>query len=123
MTSLLTDDGVDLFIWGNAETNVTIIAASIPILRVLVREVKSSARRYYASRDNPTALRSHGRTHANTVTISSRAAPRSQKMDDQSDRSILDETPRPGHILQTSEVAIEYRKYDGNDDMYEMDPV
>ncbi|KAK1758832.1 hypothetical protein QBC47DRAFT_409662 [Echria macrotheca] len=40
-------DGITLFIWGNAESCVTIIAASIPILRVFAREVKT---RYYTTR-------------------------------------------------------------------------
>ena len=40
---------MDLFIWGNAEVDVTIIAASIPVLRVFAREIRTSARRYYIS--------------------------------------------------------------------------
>ena len=36
---------MDLFIWGNAESAVTIIAASIPILRALFREFRTSAKR------------------------------------------------------------------------------
>lgn len=44
-------DGVDLFIWGNAESAITIMAASIPILRVLVRDAAIS-RRYYKSEDS-----------------------------------------------------------------------
>ncbi len=65
---------------------MTIIAASIPILRVLIREVKTSARRYYATRDNTAPQRSGGRSQNNTVIISS-GMPPSQKLDDQSDKS------------------------------------
>ena len=36
--SLATADAVDLWVWGNAETAVTIVAASIPMLRALVHE-------------------------------------------------------------------------------------
>jgi hypothetical protein len=38
------DDNVDLFIWGHAESAVTIMAASVPILRALFREFHSSAK-------------------------------------------------------------------------------
>ncbi len=105
---------MQLFIWGNAETNVTIIAASVPILRVLIREVRTTARRYYnGSRDNPTPHQSHGRSQNNTVVISS-AAVYGQKRDDQSDKSIMSDAPKTasGRILQTSEVAIEYGRFD-----------
>jgi hypothetical protein len=51
------DDGVDLFVWGNAESAVTIVAASIPTLRVLIREVKSSATRYYNTMNESTSTR------------------------------------------------------------------
>ncbi|KAL1837602.1 hypothetical protein VTJ49DRAFT_3620 [Mycothermus thermophilus] len=42
-------DGVDLWLWGNAETSVTIIAASIPMLRVLIRDVRTATRRTYGA--------------------------------------------------------------------------
>ncbi|KAL1835187.1 hypothetical protein VTK73DRAFT_6084 [Phialemonium thermophilum] len=35
--SLLADDGVELVLWGSAEPAVTIVAASLPILRALLR--------------------------------------------------------------------------------------
>ncbi|KAK0721101.1 hypothetical protein B0H67DRAFT_644264 [Lasiosphaeris hirsuta] len=38
-------DGVTLVIWGNAEAAVTIMAASVPMLRMLVRSVRPSRRR------------------------------------------------------------------------------
>ncbi|KAK4646798.1 hypothetical protein QC761_213980 [Podospora bellae-mahoneyi] len=42
-------DGVTLVIWGNAEAAVTIMAASVPMLRALVRTVRPSRRRNYYS--------------------------------------------------------------------------
>lgn len=44
-------DGKDLVTWGAAETAVTIMAASIPVLRVLVRDMASS-RGYVKSGEN-----------------------------------------------------------------------
>src|SRR3569833_2847478 len=123
------DDGVDLFLWGNAESNVTIIAASIPILRVLIREVKTSARRYYVSNGNTaTGLRSNGRTLNNTIVISGGAVQtqNSQKQDDQSDKSILGgaDASRNGRIVRTNEINVEYRtRRDGDSDEYERDHV
>jgi hypothetical protein len=38
------DDGVTLVIWGSAEAAVTIMAASVPMLRMLVRGTRGSGR-------------------------------------------------------------------------------
>jgi len=43
---IYTDDGVTLVIWGNAEAAVTIMAASVPMLRMLFRGVRPSPRRH-----------------------------------------------------------------------------
>ncbi|PKS05033.1 hypothetical protein jhhlp_008399 [Lomentospora prolificans] len=43
-----SDHGAPLVIWGNAESAITIIAASIPLLRALVVEVRTSSSRRYA---------------------------------------------------------------------------
>lgn len=105
----MKDFQVDLWIWGNAETNVTIVAASIPVLRVLVKEVKSSARRYYVSTEDHTTNRS-GYRNQHTITISAGRNSRHQRIrsqDAQSDKSILDD--KPG-IVRTKEVAVEYHK-------------
>lgn len=37
----LVDDAYYLILWGEAETTITIMAASIPVLRVLIKEVRS----------------------------------------------------------------------------------
>ena len=43
----VTDEGYDLVIWGGAEVAITICAASVPLLRVLIREVRSLTRQRY----------------------------------------------------------------------------
>jgi len=40
----MADEGVPLVIWGIAEAAVTIMASSVPMLRVLVRSVRPSRR-------------------------------------------------------------------------------
>ena len=114
------DDGVDLYIWCNAETCVTTIATSIPILRVFVWEVQTSARKYYVNTDgeNNTAFgvgqaskkdkRSPLQSH-NTTVISaqhSRFARRKGEDDFSDDFSMFEGQDK--HILQTSDVAVEY---------------
>ncbi|KAK1833996.1 hypothetical protein QBC39DRAFT_389658 [Podospora conica] len=42
-----TYEGYDLVIWGGAEVAITICAASVPLLRVLIREVRSLTRQRY----------------------------------------------------------------------------
>lgn len=37
-----SDNGIELVLWGNAESAVTIVAASVPVLRVLIRDVRST---------------------------------------------------------------------------------
>ena len=136
---MLADDGVDLFIWGNAESSVTIVAASIPILRVLVREARTTARRYYVSKDatsSGSGLRSKaGRTQTNTVVISSgnlasanRQANISKIQDDSSDKSILSDGPYRAsgnsRIVRTKEVNVAYQsRKDTDSDDFEMQPV
>lgn len=40
--SYVTDEGGNLVIWGSAEVATTIMAASIPVLRVLIRDIRES---------------------------------------------------------------------------------
>jgi hypothetical protein len=118
-----TEDGVDLFIWGNAESSVTIIAASIPILRVLVREARTSARRYYMTKEGASsATRSrNGRSQHNTVVIStgtggvSRTVISKPKLDNSSDKSILSDPPANGKIMRTNEINVAYQSRLDND--------
>ncbi|KAF6798759.1 integral membrane protein [Colletotrichum musicola] len=128
MLSFDPADGVDLFIWGNAESCVTIVAASIPVLRVLIREVRSSGRRYYISggprpedafSSSTLQPRAARKEPARTiVTVSGGRTPKTP--DNWSDRSILDDTHSPGHIVQTREVAVEFEARRDSDSMFEM---
>ncbi len=65
------DSMVDLNYWSDAESNVTIIAASIPILRVLLREVKTtmSSRKPYllSTMDSGKISRTHNNGNNTTV--------------------------------------------------------
>jgi hypothetical protein len=57
---------VELFLWGNAETCVTIVAASIPTLRILLLSVR---RRHNGSCDEPNNIQS---SFLNSLHISTR---------------------------------------------------
>jgi hypothetical protein len=140
-----SDSSVEGVLWGYIETSFTIIAASIPLLRVLVKTVRSTGRYYAADesqRDNPTGQsksRQHSRpttlvpgdTQSNTVTVTSRrlrdAPERRFVGDDDSDKSILadERLPVPGRILQTSEVVVDYNdrkdKGSASSEGYELD--
>lgn len=132
-------DGVDLFIWGNAESCVTIVAASIPVLRVLIRDVATTAaRRYYASsgsQGGTKALKSQNTHVAASSARRSRIDNLARKEDDSSDRSILDgqtgvgvavcDNTLPihhpsGQIMRTDEVAVEYHERKGGYEMQNM---
>ena len=107
------DDGIDLFIWGNAESCVTIIAASIPILRVFVRDVQTSARKYYLNTDGESQTNQGSKKSKRNITaVASTQHSRSTGRkgdDDSSDKSILDGFSSHGkHIMQTNEIAVEY---------------
>ncbi|KAK3358706.1 hypothetical protein B0T25DRAFT_563784 [Lasiosphaeria hispida] len=52
-------DGVTLVIWGNAEAAVTIMAASVPMLRMLVRSVRPSRRRQHHPSHHSSRSRRH----------------------------------------------------------------
>ncbi|TDZ24740.1 hypothetical protein Cob_v002411 [Colletotrichum orbiculare MAFF 240422] len=137
-----TYDGSDLVIWGTVETGVTIVAASIPVLRVLVRDVASTARKYYGNSagtrtggnqagGNQTGGNRLGITRSNTVTVTTTTRKGSVKKkdklaDDRSDRSILgdDEEPEFGKIVRTNEIVVEYdtrSDYGGHNASYEME--
>ncbi|CAJ2511703.1 Uu.00g073280.m01.CDS01 [Anthostomella pinea] len=103
-------EGVHLLIWSTAETATTIIAASIPVLRVLFLEMRSSNGRYYEhSSANGTKKPRQGRTGNNTVTVTATGRPRTTQFskDDDSDRSILHGTGI-GKITKTDEVRIHF---------------
>ncbi|VBB71302.1 Putative protein of unknown function [Podospora comata] len=109
-------DAIDLWIWANAEVSASIVAASIPMLRVLVRDAKTS-RQYHSGYVKETGASGN---RSRMITISSRPAPTSSDLelhrlgdDDQSDRGILvqnGEKVNPGKngIAQVTEFTVQY---------------
>ncbi|KAI0174031.1 hypothetical protein BJ166DRAFT_574367 [Pestalotiopsis sp. NC0098] len=123
-----TWDGVDLVEWGAAETAVTVIATSIPILRALFSELRSTARSNSkgTGKDAMPASQSRFSRMSKTpaVVVNARARPVSQQElnegDSDSDRSIW-----PGgkpYIMKTDEITLTYdeRRRD-EENGYEMD--
>jgi len=83
------------------------------VLRVLFRELETTARRYYGSG----GVRSgEQRSQPHTVTVTGGRSRNSR--DDYSDKSMLDATRTiTGGIVQTNEVEVEYRyRKDGEDE-------
>jgi hypothetical protein len=121
---LLTEiaDGIDLFIWGNAETTVTIIAASIPILRVLIRDVKTSRRSDTNTKYSKSEFPSEA-SQRNKVTVSGGSAGGLGRgsQDDGSEKGMIGEQLELAGILRTNDVSVEYhRKRDVESDEDEM---
>ena len=105
---------IDLYIWGNVESCITIVAACIPVLRVFVRDFTTSAERYYFSNSGRTGIHTgtHRRTihsNMNTVTITAGRGNQedsSSHGDDDEQGLTKDSSAR---IMQTKEVAIEFQ--------------
>jgi hypothetical protein len=97
-------DAAQLSILDTAEIAVTIMAASIPTMRVLFRDLQSSSKRYGTSgRTGGTAPERKYESHHNSE-------PKSRELkDDDSDTDILSpSTPTSGNILRTEEVELHY---------------
>ncbi|KAI3528921.1 hypothetical protein CABS01_09046 [Colletotrichum abscissum] len=95
------------WVWAMAEPNATIIAASIPVLRVLFRNTLSSRPSEYPSgayirSDNLSKFQNRGMS----AICSSRNMDR-DKRDNDSDQEIL------GGIMKTTEVSVDSINYDG----------
>lgn len=101
------------------EATVAITGASIPVLRVFFREVKSSARAYYMYGTGDETKRSHVGNNTVITTTTRHAkrrnstAKRGAMDDDDSDKSILVESHagavyQGGGIVQTSEITVDY---------------
>ncbi|KAH7121084.1 hypothetical protein B0J11DRAFT_56634 [Dendryphion nanum] len=113
----------EVLIWGLAESAITIMAASIPFMRLLIREVssrsgsngrsnKKSSANTYQLQDRSHHSNLGNKTKAETDIYHKQLA---GKDDEGSDKSILGEARGyQGKIMQTSEVRIEYG--DGGDD-------
>ncbi|GAP84920.1 putative integral membrane protein [Rosellinia necatrix] len=135
-----------LVIWYTAEAATTIVAASIPVLRALIKELHTSGARYfsgekYASgRQEGSGVRGSAKNHSKgnaskkgdsalhtsrvvtTVTGHGSKYPYDVHGDTGSDKSILEATAEPGKIMQTQEVRLSYHDRSDNDSMgYEMD--
>ncbi|KAI0388038.1 hypothetical protein F5Y04DRAFT_274892 [Hypomontagnella monticulosa] len=122
--------GTTLVIWYVAESAVTIIAASIPVLRALIKDISSSVDRYNRSTGNKSGLKStkntprglHGSNVITTV-VGSRRNPHDPHGDADSDKSILDAARAPGKIVQTQEIRLSFHDRSDNDSEqgYEME--
>lgn len=66
VSNLFLVNAVDLMILGTAECTITIIAASIPVLRLLVRDVPPTPNRFFEPSENSWVL-------SNNTALSSRA--------------------------------------------------
>ena len=64
----ITYERVDLTIWGMAEGAVSIMAASLPVLRMLCRQFASDSRRYWDAMRRPSESLVNGR-HAWSSTL------------------------------------------------------
>lgn len=100
--------------WDTTEVAVTIIAASIPVLRVLIREVKTSSPRYYLRSGEGETSRS--RIHASHHRVVVKSKPQ-ERRDDHSDKSILGMSS--SKIYQTREVEVEFTETN-DDESFEM---
>ena len=97
------------------ESCITIVAACIPILRVFVRDLRSSAERYYFSGQGPSAFHTGTHRHTvrtvrdnlNTITITAGRQDDSSSHGDEDERELTKDSN--GRIMQTKEVAIEYQ--------------
>ncbi|KAH8660774.1 putative integral membrane protein [Tricladium varicosporioides] len=105
--------GIKLILWGAAESSVSIVAASIPILRVLVREATG---RYY----KPGGPYAEARGNRSIVACTSNGRPLKSEAgtrnDGESERGILGKSDvefgstREGVILAETEVRVIYQE-------------
>jgi hypothetical protein len=104
-------------LWGNAETTVTIIAASIPMLRVMIRDATGSQQAYGSSGYHKDQVSSSNKHNSRVVTISSGPMSSDTNMvkasnDDDSDSGILgemnQEALKMGRILRTRDFSLKY---------------
>ncbi|KAJ2897632.1 hypothetical protein MKZ38_004532 [Zalerion maritima] len=125
-----TYTGTSLIMWGAAEPAVAIMAGSIPVLRVLIKEAHSSAKKYrQTSQERQTNIMGTSRRHEpNTVVVTASRSSVLRKPggdgdsatgDDRSEKSILG----AGKILRTDAVAVEYHDRRDIEDGYEMQDI
>ncbi|KAK2057151.1 hypothetical protein LY76DRAFT_657898 [Colletotrichum caudatum] len=133
-----TYEGSQLAIWGQCETGVTIMAASIPVLRVLVRDAATTARKYYGSSGSRTGVGRGGNLgRTNTITATTTSPQKGsfrrkwdKLADERSDKSVLRDEPNIdfGKIVRTNEIVVQYdtrsdiEQGNGNYEMHHMGP-
>jgi len=100
LPSARTEDGVAIVLWGGVEIAVTIIAASIPVLRILIREVKVSSRGGYHNTEGSNPATRPNRTtgtRGQSIVMTARGPGAKARQDsssgNQSDESILSGKP------------------------------
>ncbi|KAK0711898.1 hypothetical protein B0H67DRAFT_555801 [Lasiosphaeris hirsuta] len=111
-----------LVLWGAAESGVTIMAASIPVLRTLFRDLNNLSRRYYiaesknATQNSRVAPRSVNNTTVVTISGGAQSSLELEKTNSTSDKAPLRESC--GQIFQSTEivVAVEPRREDDDGD-------
>lgn len=108
-------EGGELIIWASTEISATIIAASVPVLRTLVKGLSTAryggrSNGYFQSGSGTDNRKSRGpRSNVpNVVTVSAheKRSNNGVSPDASSDRSILENTP--GKIMRTEEIAISF---------------
>jgi hypothetical protein len=109
---------MDVTIWTAAETATAIVAASVPVLRVLFKE-KLSSRGYNMSTGRDLPLSTVRGTRKGTLTSQSKKDPLGgwsttvvAKEDDESDRSILrdDKVSTNAGIVQTHSYVVDFHQ-------------
>jgi len=129
----------DLAVWSTAEAAVSIMAASLPVLRVLIRDVKNSSANKYGRHTDETGdmygstRKSHVRGYQNTTTVTVERLPSEERGyfgadDGASDKSIIRDAAAPttaaGGIIRRDEVKVAYSTYRPEDsDGYELQNV
>ncbi|RYP22872.1 hypothetical protein DL765_001468 [Monosporascus sp. GIB2] len=116
-----TYDGTSLVIWGITEAAVTIAAASIPQLRVLVRQVNSSISLKHGSQQQTNVTPSHDGSRGTFTSVTATQSKCRNELirDDNSQRGILHDG-----ILRTETVRVSFHGANsGNNSEYEMDNV
>ncbi|KAK3293971.1 uncharacterized protein B0H64DRAFT_418034 [Chaetomium fimeti] len=120
--------GISLWVWGNAEVCSSVIATSIPMLRVLARDAKTSLEHHRSGSnfyDKEMGIASSSNNRSRVVTATSRPPlpndsehelHMQKSIDDRSDRSILanDGEPEPlqtdNGILRVTDITVQYDK-------------
>ncbi len=90
------------------------MAASIPVLRTLFRDITSLSRRYYIStqENNSRPSKFDPTLHENIVTISSGTNELARKDTGDSEKEIMRESQSQIQIFQTKELAVEFHRVD-----------